>query len=208
MCSLWRNISLKHSLWKSLDLTTWMKEKHRNELKLKWFIDHRLKDCTDLNLANYKITNIQVVLDKLLESCPSLAGINLANWKGFTGDQLLFLTEEFKSLQRLDLSAINVMLRLTTNWHRNNRKFLNKQVETSASKTAVGLNPLCSALQAMNSRLTHLYLAHNRLAGIPQLITTISVSFLFWKKFFFFTDKNIDFLDSLSKLGRPGSLKC
>lgn len=161
-----------------------MKEKHRNELKLKWFIDHRLKDCTDLNLANYKITNIQCVLDKLLESCPSLAGINLANWKGFTGDQLLFLTEEFKSLQRLDLSAINVMLRLTTNnLNRNNRKFFNKQVETSASKTAVGLNPLCSSLQAMNSRLTHLYLAHNRLAGIPQLITTISVRIL---GFFFF----------------------
>lgn len=161
-----------------------MKEKHRNELKLKWFIDHRLKDCTDLNLANYKITNIQCVLDKLLESCPSLAGINLANWKGFTGDQLLFLTEEFKSLQRLDLSAINVMLRLTTNnLNRNNRKFLNKQVETSASKTAVGLNPLCSSLQAMNSRLTHLYLAHNRLAGIPQLITTISVRFFL--NFFF-----------------------
>jgi len=46
----------------------------------------------------------------------------------------------------------------------------------NASKSAVGVNSLCNALQTMGSRLTHLYLAHNRLAGIPQIVGILSVS--------------------------------
>lgn len=45
----------------------------------------------------------------------------------------------------------------------------------NASKSAVGVNSLCNALQTMGSRLTHLYLAHNRLAGIPQIVGILSV---------------------------------
>lgn len=49
------------------------------------------------------------------------------------------------------------------------------QVEMNASKSAVGVNSLCNALQTMGSRLTHLYLAHNRLAGIPNIVSILSV---------------------------------
>lgn len=43
------------------------------------------------------------------------------------------------------------------------------------NRSAVGIQPLCSAIQKFGSRLTHLYLAHNRLAGIPQLVAALSV---------------------------------
>lgn len=44
------------------------------------------------------------------------------------------------------------------------------------SKSAVGLQTLCTSIQTMGERLTHLYLAHNRLTGIPQIVTALSVS--------------------------------
>lgn len=46
----------------------------------------------------------------------------------------------------------------------------------NSSKSALGLQSLCSALKTMNERLTHLYLAHNRLSGIPHLVNTLAVS--------------------------------
>lgn len=54
--------------------------------------------------------------------------------------------------------------------------FITLQVEINASKSAVGPQSLCNALKTMNGRLSHLYLAHNRLAGIPQIITILAVS--------------------------------
>lgn len=48
------------------------------------------------------------------------------------------------------------------------------QLELNPNRSAVGPQSLCSAIQTLGSRLTHLNLAHNRLAGIPQLITALS----------------------------------
>lgn len=45
----------------------------------------------------------------------------------------------------------------------------------NASKSAVGLQSLCHALNTLNQRLTHLYLAHNRLSGIPHLVNALAV---------------------------------
>lgn len=56
------------------------------------------------------MTNIECVMSYLLEACPALEGISLAGWKKFTGDQLASLVEDFKSLERIDLSSINVSL--------------------------------------------------------------------------------------------------
>lgn len=53
----------------------------------------------------------------------------------------------------------------------------------NASKSAVGLQSLCNALQVVKERLTHLYLAHNRLAGIPQLVNVLSVKQIYKTKF-------------------------
>lgn len=52
------------------------------------------------------------------------------------------------------------------------------QFETS-HKAAVSLQALCLAIQLMKDRLTHLYLAHNKLAGIPQIVTALAVGFHF-----------------------------
>ncbi|XP_033156251.1 F-box/LRR-repeat protein 6 [Drosophila mauritiana] len=154
VCSLWRQVSLRPTLWRTMDLTTWVKEKYRTELKLKWFVDNRCSACTDLNVSNWKISDINCFLAKLSSGCPNLQGITLSGWKGFTSDHLTYLVDNMHKLQRLDLSSINV--------------------EMNASKSAVGVNSLCNALQTMGSRLTHLYLAHNRLAGIPQIVGILS----------------------------------
>ncbi|ALC41483.1 fbl6, partial [Drosophila busckii] len=154
VCSLWRQVSLRPTLWRTMDLTTWIKEKYRTELKLKWFVDNRCSACTELNVANWKVTDINCFLAKLTSGCPNLLGITLAGWKNFTSDHLTFLVDNMQKLQRLDLSSVNV--------------------EMNASKSAVGVISLCNALQTMGSRLTHLHLAHNRLAGIPQIVSVLA----------------------------------
>ncbi|XP_005176033.1 F-box/LRR-repeat protein 6 [Musca domestica] len=154
VCSLWRRVSLSPTLWRSLDLTTWIKEKYRTELKLKWFVDNRCSCCTELNVSNFKVTDISCFLMKLAAGAPNLTSITLSGWKGFSCDHLAYLVENMKKLERLDLSSVNV--------------------EMNASKSAVGVQSLCNALQVMGDKLTHLYLAHNRLAGIPQIVNVLS----------------------------------
>lgn len=59
-------------------------------------------------VADWKVTNIECVLERLLETCPNLEAISVSGWKEFTGDHLAFLVQKFKSLQRIDLSSVNV----------------------------------------------------------------------------------------------------
>lgn len=52
VCSSWREAALSRSLWQSLELARWTKEKSRTEWHLKWFIENRLSSaCTDINLC-------------------------------------------------------------------------------------------------------------------------------------------------------------
>lgn len=52
VCATWREAAMSRSLWQSLDLTRWTKEKSRTEWFLKWFIENRLSAaCTDINLG-------------------------------------------------------------------------------------------------------------------------------------------------------------
>lgn len=44
------------------------------------------------------------------------------------------------------------------------------------NKSTVSLQSLCHAIQTMGEKLTHLYLAHNKLAGVPQIVTALSVT--------------------------------
>lgn len=60
--------------------------------------------------ADWKVTNIECVLERLLETCPNLEAISVSGWKEFTGDHLAFLVQKFKSLQRIDLSSVNVSI--------------------------------------------------------------------------------------------------
>ncbi|XP_050076180.1 F-box/LRR-repeat protein 6 [Anopheles maculipalpis] len=154
VCSSWYKMSQNTSLWRTVDLGTWTKDRFKTEPRLKWFIENRLKQATELGLANWKVTNVQCVLDKLLEAAPGLTSITLSGWKALSSDNLLFLVQNFKHLHSLDLSSINA--------------------EVNANKTAVGQSSLCNAITEIGSRLTHLYLAHNRLSGIPQIVKALS----------------------------------
>ncbi|XP_055379756.1 F-box/LRR-repeat protein 6 [Condylostylus longicornis] len=154
VCTLWRKVSIAPKLWSNLDWGSCIKDRYRTEAKLKWLIENRMKGCKELNISNWKVSDIQCVLRRLAESCPELVGITLSGWKGFTSEHLNFLVKEFKSLERIDLSSINV--------------------ELHPNRSGVALQTLCFAIQTLGERLTHLHLAHNRLAGVPQIITTLS----------------------------------
>ncbi|GAB0097010.1 uncharacterized protein DMENIID0001_126000 [Sergentomyia squamirostris] len=154
VCSLWYEVSLNSSLWHTLDLSAWVKDRCKTELKLKWFIDNRLKGCQDVNVSNWKVVNVQCVLEKMAETCPNLVGLTMAGWKFLLSDHLNYIVENFKKLERIDLSSINL--------------------EANANKTAVGFTSLCNAIQGINGRLTNLCLAHNKLGGLPQIVSALA----------------------------------
>lgn len=68
-----------------------------------------------LLVADWKVTNIECVLERLLETCPNLEAVSVSGWKEFTGDHLAFLVQKFKSLQRIDLSSVNVSFSMNIN---------------------------------------------------------------------------------------------
>jgi F-box/leucine-rich repeat protein 6 len=154
VCSIWREVALDTKLWRSIDLSTYFKEKNRTELRLKWFIENRMIESDEINISNWKVTNTMCVMVKLLESCPRLKSISLSGWRALSGDDLNYLAENFLQISRLDLSSINT--------------------EMNTSKTAVGLQSLVNAIEKLNTRLTHLNLADNRLSGIPQITQALT----------------------------------
>lgn len=93
-------------------MSAFPKEKHKTEINLKWLIENRFNDSKELILSNWKIKNVDCVLEKLRENCPNLEGISLAGWKELTSDQLLYLVEQFPKLCRIDLSALNVSMHI------------------------------------------------------------------------------------------------
>uniref|UniRef100_A0A182PID2 F-box domain-containing protein n=1 Tax=Anopheles epiroticus TaxID=199890 RepID=A0A182PID2_9DIPT len=154
VCTAWNKVSQTPSLWRNVDFGTWTKDWFKTEERLKWLIENRMKHATEVGLANWKVTNVQCVLEKLLEAAPGLVSITLTGWKSLSSDHLLFLVQNFKNLHSLDLSSVNA--------------------EVNANRTAVGQMSLCNAITEMGSRLTHLHLAHNRLCGIPQIVKALS----------------------------------
>lgn len=152
VCSTWYKVTQSPSLWRTVDLGTWTKDRFKTEPKLKWLIEHRLQHATEVGLGkdmmqnanvgelratkrgltlqfrfhsgryvgNWKITNVQCVLDKLYEFVPNLVGITLTGWKALTADHLMFLVQNFKRLESVDLSSINVSC--VTNIHGRSRR--------------------------------------------------------------------------------------
>lgn len=154
VCSVWREVSLDTQLWRTIDLSTYFKEKNRTELRLKWFIENRMLDSEDINISYWKVTNTMCVLLKLFENCPGVISLALAGWRALSADDLNYIADNFPRVARLDLSSINT--------------------EMNTSKTAVGLQSLVNAIEKISDRFTHLNLAHNRLSGIPQITAALT----------------------------------
>ena len=54
VCRLWREVAVEPSLWHTADLATGrIKPKFRNEKKLLWLLEHRLRKVRDLNLSKF-----------------------------------------------------------------------------------------------------------------------------------------------------------
>lgn len=131
VCRLWRDVSVAPKLWHKADLN-YVKERFRTDLRLHWLILNRLVECQDLTMGKYwiqtknfhihtflflgewKIRDIQAYLEALCEHCKKLKGLNLSGWKGISPDHLKYLSVECKTLERLDLSSINVSNYLET----------------------------------------------------------------------------------------------
>ncbi|KAG5896474.1 hypothetical protein JTB14_005855 [Gonioctena quinquepunctata] len=150
VCRLWRDVSLRPLLWTKADLN-YVKEKSRTDLRLHWLILNRLVECQDIIMGEWKIRDIQAFLEALCEHCSKLKSLNLSGWKGITPDHLKYLSTECKSLERLDLSSIN-------------------------STSPINAQPLVNLSQTMASRLTHLVLAHNKIANFTQIMVAISTN--------------------------------
>ncbi|CAG9815553.1 unnamed protein product [Phaedon cochleariae] len=148
VCRLWRDVSMRPSLWFKADLN-YVKERYKTDLRLHWLILNRLVECQDITMGEWKIRDIQAFLEALCEHCTKLKGLNLSGWKGITPDHLKYLSTECKTLERLDLSSVN-------------------------STSAINAQPLVNLSQTMASRLVHLVLAHNKIANFTQIMVAIS----------------------------------
>ncbi|XP_021934003.1 F-box/LRR-repeat protein 6 isoform X3 [Zootermopsis nevadensis] len=155
VCSLWRDVALSPSLWYNIDLASpCVKDKYKTSETVRWLCENRLARVQELNVGGWKFTPIEPVLDVISKCCQDLRGLNMTGWKGLNSEHLKFLIAKCPLLSRLDLSSINP--------------------ETNHTRSAISLLSISHLTKTMGDRLTHLILANNRLAAIPQLITAIA----------------------------------
>ncbi|GFG38847.1 hypothetical protein Cfor_02154, partial [Coptotermes formosanus] len=155
VCRLWRDVALSPSLWYNIDLASpCIKDKYKTSETVRWLCENRLTSVQELNVGGWKFVQIEPVLDVISKYCQDLRGLNLTGWKGLNSEHLKFLIANCPLLSRLDLSSINP--------------------ETNQTRSALSLFSISHLTQTMGDRLTHLILANNRLAAIPQLITAIA----------------------------------
>ncbi|PNF25407.1 F-box/LRR-repeat protein 6 [Cryptotermes secundus] len=155
VCRLWRDVALSASLWYNIDLASpCIKDKYKTTETVRWLCENRLTRVQELNVGGWKFSPIEPVLDVISKCCQDLRGLNMTGWKGLNSEHLKFLIANCPLLSRLDLSSINP--------------------ETNHTRSALSLFSISHLTQTMGDRLTHLILANNRLAAIPQLITAIA----------------------------------
>lgn len=58
--------------------------------------------------GEWKVRDIQMALEALNDNCTELRGLNISGWKGLNADNIKYISSEFRKLERLDLSSINV----------------------------------------------------------------------------------------------------
>lgn len=155
VCRFWRQVAVLPKLWYHVDLaSTWVRDRAKNDLNFQWLCENRLGQVQELNLGGWSFTGIPGVLDKMASSCVKLQGIGLAGLQGLSMENIKFLINSCPLLQRFDLSGINP--------------------ELNNPRSAVSMASLLYLAQTMGTRLTHLILSNNKLAGIPQVISAIA----------------------------------
>ncbi|XP_059482091.1 F-box/LRR-repeat protein 6 isoform X2 [Neocloeon triangulifer] len=157
VCRLWRNVAITPSLWNVVDLSIpRIKAVHKNDHVLRWLCENRLSGATDLNINWWKVSNMTAMLQFVVGCCgDKLEGLGLAGWGGLKSDHLELLAQRCPKLSRIDLTSINMEV-------------------NPNSKAAVSPAALCSFTHQMGLRLTQLSLANNTMAGLTQILNSVS----------------------------------
>lgn len=134
-----------------------------------------------LNPGGWKFSGIPALLDVIANNCVELRALNLTGWQGLHIEHISFLVTSCQKLQKLDLSGVNVS---SQTFFSSPNAFsvcsycysLSLKPEAHNNKGAVSLSSMQHLTSVMGDRLTHLVLANNKLAGVPQIIQAIAVS--------------------------------
>jgi len=111
VCRLWWQVSYGPLLWHTVDLATGrVKEKHRTERKLFWLLQNRLTKVQDLALGGWNSALSRAAIEGISTTCKDLRSLSLTGCKGLMGDSLLTVVQSCGVLQKLDLSAVSVIL--------------------------------------------------------------------------------------------------
>ncbi|KAG8230926.1 hypothetical protein J437_LFUL002958 [Ladona fulva] len=156
VCRLWRDVALTPKLWHSIDLSSlWVGERARSDQhRLHWLVENRLSRTQELSLGGWKVPGVPAALETIATHCPELQGINLSSWTRLTADSLRSLVAACPRLSRIDISGINT--------------------ESTNPRSAVSLSSILGLAEFMGERLTHLVLASNKLAGLPQIVIALA----------------------------------
>lgn len=157
VCKQWREVAITPDLWHTIELSsTWVRDRAKNHHTFRWLCENRLTSVRELNLGGWKFSGIPSLLDVIANNCVELRALNLTGWQGLHIEHILFLVTNCHKLQKLDLSGVNP--------------------EAHNNKGAVSLSSMQHLTSVMGDRLTHLVLANNKLAGVPQIIQAIAGS--------------------------------
>ncbi|XP_034235255.1 uncharacterized protein LOC117641765 [Thrips palmi] len=157
VCKQWREVAITPDLWHTIELcSTWVRDRAKNHHTFRWLCENRLTSVRELNLGGWKFSGIPSLLDVIANNCVELRALNLTGWQGLHIEHILFIVTNCHKLKKLDLSGVNP--------------------EAHNNKGAVSLSSMQHLTSVMGDRLTHLVLANNKLAGVPQIIQAIAGS--------------------------------
>jgi hypothetical protein len=113
VCSSWHKASQDVKLWTHLDLSQGrLKEKYRNDKKLEWFLK-KYPHVLEVKLGGWKNSVGTSTLRLIATHCPNLISIGLSGCLKLTNEDLKVVGDSFPKLERIDLSGVSVILKLS-----------------------------------------------------------------------------------------------